>query len=77
MKVYTYAILKDYFDKELLIDEPLLTITQLQQYLQQRNPAAGNILSTCRYAVQNQFVTGEFTIQPGDDIHIIPPSSGG
>jgi sulfur-carrier protein len=77
MKVYTYAILKDYFDKEFIVDEQASTIESLNTLLIQKNPAAATILSACRYAVKDNFVTDDFVLTTEDSIHIIPPSSGG
>lgn len=77
MKIYTYAALKDHFDKEFSIDEFIETVAALNQFLTERNPAAATILAACRFAVKDNFVTGDFQLQPGDQVHIIPPSSGG
>ena len=77
MKIYTYAILKDYFDKEFVVDEQVNTVLGLNNLLTQRNPAAASILSACRYAVKDNFVTEDFVLGTEDTIHIIPPSSGG
>ena len=77
MKVYTYAILKDYFDKEFVVDEQFATVQELNNFLTQHNPAAATILSACRYAVKDNFVTDDFVLSKEDSIHIIPPSSGG
>ena len=77
MKIYTYAILKDYFDKEFVVEEQFATVQELNTFLTQRNPAAATILSACRYAVKDNFVTDDFVLSKEDTIHIIPPSSGG
>ncbi len=77
MKIHTYAILKDYFDKEFIIDEQVNTINGLNELLTQRNPAAAAILFACRYAVKDNFVGDDFVLHNEDDIHIMPPSSGG
>ena len=77
MKIYTYAILKDYFDKEFVVNEQVNTVQGLNNLLTQRNPAAASILSACRYAVKDNFVTEDFVLNTEDAVHIIPPSSGG
>ena len=77
MKIYTYAILKDYFDKEFAVDETVSNVDGLYHFLVQRNPAAKDILAACRFAVNDQFVTNDFTLNQQDQVHIIPPSSGG
>ena len=77
MKVQVYAILKDYFDKEFEINEPVHSIDELNEILLQRNPDSKNIMPVCRFAVNDIFVDKNFQLQPNDSIHIIPPSSGG
>lgn len=77
MKIYTYAVLKDYFDKEFTIDEPVGTVEGLHNLLTQRNPAAATVLSACRFAVKDNFVGDDFILNKEDHIHIMPPSSGG
>ena len=77
MKIYSYAILKEHFGKELEIDDAVENINGLQQLLTARSPAAKDILEACRYAVKDNFVSGDFQLHPNDQIHIIPPSSGG
>lgn len=77
MKIYTYAVLKDYFDKEFIIDEPVDTVEGLNNLLTQKNPAAASVLSACRYAVKDNFVADDFILNKEDHIHILPPSSGG
>ena len=77
MKIQVYAILKDYFDRDFTVDETVDSIEALNQVLIQRNPLAKDILSSCRYAVNDSFVDNQFQLKPNDSIHIIPPSSGG
>lgn len=77
MKILTYAVLKDYFDKEFVVDEPVNSVQGLHDLLTQRNPAAATILSASRYAVKDTFVSGDFVLNKEDTIHIMPPSSGG
>ncbi len=77
MTIQVYAILKDYFDAALTVDETVNNIEALNHMLIERNPAAAAILAGCRYAVNDTFVDAQFQLQPNDSIHIIPPSSGG
>ena len=77
MTVRVYAVLKDYFDKEFTIDEPVHSIAELTTILLRKNPAAENIITICRFAVNDIFVDNNFEFQTNDNIHIIPPSSGG
>ena len=77
MKIEVYAVLKDYFDKEFSIDAPINTVAELKEMLIHQNSDATNILQLCRFAVNDEFVDNNFELKADDNIHIIPPSSGG
>jgi sulfur-carrier protein len=77
MKVQVYAVLKDYFKKEVELIEPVHSIAELSDALIKLNPGVKNIIPICRFAVNDNFVDNNFQLQPNDNIHIIPPSSGG
>lgn len=77
MTVKVYAVLKDYFEQEFLVDASVNSIEELRALLLQKNPASENILAICRFAVNDIFVDNNFELQANDSIHIIPPSSGG
>lgn len=77
MTVQTFAALKDYFAKDIEITEPLKFVSELKEYLIKQNPEAQDILSLCRFAVNQTFVDLDFEIKHNDTICIIPPSSGG
>jgi molybdopterin synthase sulfur carrier subunit len=77
MKVQVYAILKDHFDKEFELNEPVHSVAELSEALIRRNPAVKKIIPICRFAVNDNFVDNDFQLQSNDSIHIIPPSSGG
>ena len=77
MKIVMYALMKDYFDPELDVMEPISNIDELKQFLLQRNDDVKNVLSICRFAVNNWFIDNTFQLQSNDVISIIPPSSGG
>ncbi len=79
MKVQVYAALKDYFDPEFEIAEPVHTIEDLRALLLARNPAprGKGIIPICRFAVQDEFVDNQFQLHANDTLHLVPPSSGG
>ncbi len=77
MKIEVYAVLKDYFDKEFSMDAPVSTIAELKEMLIHQNADATTILQLCRFAVNDEFVNNDYELKPDDNIHIIPPSSGG
>ncbi|MEP6711167.1 MAG: MoaD/ThiS family protein [Ferruginibacter sp.] len=77
MKVEVFAILNDYFEKEFEIQVGATTIEALKKELLKIKPAAIEVLSTCRFAVNNEFIDNSFVLKETDTICIIPPSSGG
>ena len=77
MTIQVYAALKDYFEPEFEINEPVGSVEELRALLVQRNPGAEGIMPVCRFAVNDTFVDSRFQLQAHDAIHIIPPSSGG
>jgi len=77
MTIQVYAALKDYFDPEFEITDPVRSVEELRTLLLQRNPGAAGIMPVCRFAVNDAFVDSQFQLQDHDAIHIIPPSSGG
>ena len=77
MRVQVYAVLKDYFEKEFEMDEPIQSIMDLNATLIRRNPVAKKVLNISRYAVNDSFVDHDYQLNNNDIICIIPPSSGG
>jgi len=77
MNIEVYAVLKDFFDKEFSIDAPISTVAELKEMLIHQNADATKVLQLCRFAVNDEFVQDNYELQPDDNIHIIPPSSGG
>ena len=77
MTIQVYAALKDYFDPEFEITEPVRSVAELRALLVQRNPRAESIMPVCRFAVNDAFVDSQFQLHAHDVLHIIPPSSGG
>ncbi|MBS1565762.1 MAG: MoaD/ThiS family protein [Bacteroidetes bacterium] len=77
MTIQVYAALKDYFEPEFEVTEPVHSIDELRALLLRRNPRAESIMPVCRFAVNDSFVDGSYQLQANDILHIIPPSSGG
>lgn len=77
MKIEVFAVLKDHFDKEFELSDNITNVAQLQQHLSHLNLAASGILKLCRFAVHNEFVDQNYTLNNNDTICIFPPSSGG
>ena len=77
MKVYMYAILKEYFDQEIIMRVPVSDIDDLKKKLIAMNEEAKDILDICRFAVKDNFIDNSYSLQPNDSISILPPASGG
>jgi molybdopterin synthase sulfur carrier subunit len=77
MIIQVYASLKDFYKKQFEVSEHVGTVTALREKLLTLNPNAADILSVCRFAVNDNFVDNDYTLQTHDTISIIPPGSGG
>jgi molybdopterin synthase sulfur carrier subunit len=77
MKIHVYAALKDYFQPEFEVSELVHNTDELKAHLLTINDKAGEILSSCRFAVEEGFIDNAFKLTENDTIVIIPPSSGG
>jgi molybdopterin converting factor small subunit len=77
MKVQVYAILKDHFDAVFDINGGIHSVAELKQRLIQMKPAAKGILQSCRFAVNDTFISNDFKFSEHDRVAIIPPASGG
>jgi sulfur-carrier protein len=78
MTILFFAILKEHFPPAIQIKGDLINnCQQLKEHLVSLNKAAEPILNSCRFAVNNKFITDEFTLEDTHTIAIIPPSSGG
>ena len=77
MKIQVFAVLKDYFEPEFKVNEPIKTVAMLKDYLAQANQQAVDVLNLCRFAVDNEFVNPDYELKDDDTICIFPPSSGG
>ena len=77
MKIEVFAVLKDYFKAEFELDTAVSSIEALKEVLVTLQPGAIDILSTCRFAVNDEFIDNNFQLKESDTIYIIPPSSGG
>lgn len=77
MQIHVYAALKEYFDSEFELSDPVQNTEELKASLLAINGKAAAILQTCRFAVEEGFIDKEFKLKAHDTIVIIPPSSGG
>jgi molybdopterin synthase sulfur carrier subunit len=77
MKIHVYAALKDYFQPEFEVRELVTNTDELKAVLLTLNDKAGDILSSCRFAVEEGFIDNAFKLNQYDTVVIIPPASGG
>ena len=78
LKIYPYAQVKEYFKEpfSLTINEGA-TVDELKSALSLLKPEASAIIDKCRFAVRESIVDNTAILNNADNIHIIPPSSGG
>jgi molybdopterin synthase sulfur carrier subunit len=77
MTIHVYARLKDYFEQEFELSETIGNTDELRVVLERMNGSAGELLSSCRFAVEEGFIDKDFKLKQHDTVVIIPPSSGG
>jgi len=53
------------------------TVADLKRVLSAECPDLAPILRTCRMAVNGEYATDDTPLQPGDELAVIPPVSGG
>ena len=77
MRIHVYAALKDHFQPEFELEGAVRNTDELKLRLQALNADAGELLKSCRFAVEEGFIDNEYKLKENDTVIIIPPSSGG
>ena len=78
LKIKCFAGLRKFFGSEVtVLVEPDSSYIKVIEALQLLNPEATEILSSCRIAVNEDFVQLSETMKQEDNLFLIPPSSGG
>ncbi len=78
MKIRFFASLKDHFGEEMVLDNKTFSTGEdLMLFLAQTKPAAKDLLSKCRIAVDLAFVTNDSNLSGISEVLVMPPSSGG
>ncbi|MEZ5103733.1 MAG: MoaD/ThiS family protein [Draconibacterium sp.] len=78
IKIISFAGLRKYFGGETTINvEPGCNYSKVIEEMQLLNPEATEILSSCRIAVNEEFVQLSESMKSEDTLFLIPPSSGG
>ena len=77
-KIVCFAGLKKFFGDETSVEmDPEESYANLLEQLGELNPAAKEVLTSCRIAVNEEFVPLGETIKDQTTLYLIPPSSGG
>jgi len=77
MTIRVFAGVKDYFAREFQVSGPIYDTAALKEHLLDLNPAASDLLSICRFAVNDEFIDNLSQLNEHDTICILPPGSGG
>lgn len=79
MQVLLFGVTKDITSQDVLeipVDENIKDVGQLKTYLKQKYPALGT-LSSMAVAINSAYAKEDDHINPGDEVALIPPVSGG
>jgi molybdopterin synthase sulfur carrier subunit len=78
VKIKVFAGLKQYFEREFELEgKDILNIADVVRMLEQKRPDSGLLLASCRFAVSEEFVPNNYQLKNGEELYLIPPSSGG
>ena len=78
LKILAFAQLKDYFPAEFEVELPADgCVADVVKQLKEQKPESEATLQTCRFALAEEMVTAEQSLQHGQSLAILPPSSGG
>lgn len=78
IKIVCFAGLRKYFGAETTVHvEPGSSYSKIIDKLKEMKPEASEVLSSCRIAVNEEFVSLGEKIKSENTMFLIPPSSGG
>jgi molybdopterin converting factor small subunit len=78
IKIICFAGLRKYFGSETtVLVEPNASYSNVVDELKRINPEATEILSSCRIAVNEEFISLDEPLKTENTLFLIPPSSGG
>lgn len=78
IKIICFAGLRKYFGSEVkVLVESRASYSKVIDELKIINPEATEILSSCRIAVNEDFISLDEPLKPENILFLIPPSSGG
>lgn len=78
VKVICFAGLRKYFGSGITVFvEPGASCSEIIDEMTRMTPNAGEVLTTCRIAVNEEFISPNEKIESETTLILIPPSSGG
>ncbi len=78
IKIICFAGLRKYFGSETtVLVEPGASYSKIIDEMKGINPEAAEVLSSCRIAVNEEFISLDEPLKTENTIFLIPPSSGG
>jgi molybdopterin converting factor small subunit len=78
IQIVFFGALKSHFGSHLQMSVPKgMALGQLVEILAEKAPAASEILTSCRIAVDSALEKENFTLRKSHEIAILPPFSGG
>ncbi len=78
IKIICFAGLRKYFGSETIVTvDSDTSYSVVIDELKALNPDATEVLSSCRIAVNEEFVSLNEVLKPESTLFLIPPSSGG
>lgn len=76
--VKVFAGLKKYFEQQFNLEgDETLDVLEVIEMLGVIRPDSMPLLSACRFAVAEEFVPTTYQLKNGEELYLIPPSSGG
>ena len=78
IRVQLFAGLKDFYESELSLDLPEpARAGDVHARLGEINPGGRELLKVSRLAIDDSFVSADSLLREGQEVIVLPPSSGG
>jgi molybdopterin synthase sulfur carrier subunit len=77
IKLLYFAILRERLGKQEEMLEFSGSVGELRRLLVEREPHLADVLKTCLFAVNQEYVGEDFILKGGETVAVIPPVSGG
>ncbi len=78
LTIHTFAVLQDLLGTGFSLEvEPDSTVGEVLESLSRKGEETARALRSSRVAVQEELVESDYRLQEGDELFLLPPSSGG